>query len=122
LRNNCWKDSDNSIAFSDGSLAEPPIATCEIQAYTYAARLAASRLARDIWGDEQLAARQELAAQMLKERFNRDFWDEERGTFLLALSGRGHKRRVGSVTSNPGHLLWSGIVDDEPRHGSSTAC
>jgi glycogen debranching enzyme len=113
LRNHCWKDSDTSIVFTDGSVAEPPIATCEIQGYTYAARLAAARLARDIWDDEQLAARQEQAAQTLKERFNRDFWDEEQGTFLLALSGRGHKRRVGAVTSNPGQLLWSGIVDEE---------
>ncbi|MEJ2032575.1 MAG: hypothetical protein P8Y63_05960 [Deltaproteobacteria bacterium] len=33
------------------------------------------------------------------------------GYFALALDGR--KRQVDSVTSNMGHLLWSGIVDEE---------
>ncbi len=36
---------------------------------------------------------------------------EERGTFALALDR--YKRRVDSLTSNPGHLLFSGIAEDE---------
>jgi len=48
----------------------------------------------------------------LRERFNREFWNEARGTFLLALAGP-EKARVDSVTSNPGQCLWSGIVDDD---------
>jgi glycogen debranching enzyme len=58
------------------------------------------------------AARQEREAATLRERFNRDFWNEERGTFLLALAGDA-KERVDAVTSNPGQLLWSGIVEEE---------
>jgi glycogen debranching enzyme len=112
LRNQCWKDSDGSIAFADGHCAEPPIATCEIQGYTYDARLRAARLARDVWGDHELADRQEREAMALRERFNRDYWYEERGFFLLALAGRGGTERVDSVTSNAGQLLWSGIVED----------
>jgi glycogen debranching enzyme len=112
LTNLCWKDSDDAILFADGRVAEPPVATCENQAYAYDARLRVARLARELWDDESLAERQEEAAAALRERFNRDFWNEERGTFLLALAGPG-KARVDSVTSNPGQCLWSGIVDED---------
>ncbi|MGN6429781.1 MAG: amylo-alpha-1,6-glucosidase [Gaiellaceae bacterium] len=108
LKNHCWKDSDNSIQFADGRPAEGPIATCEIQGYAYDARVRAARLAREIWGDEELAAEQERKAARLRERFDRDFWSDELGTYVLALDGGKHQ--VDSVTSNPGHLLWSGIV------------
>src|SRR5262249_58126933 len=50
-------------------------------------------------------------AASLKERFNRDFWVDQRGFFALALDGR--KRKVDSLTSNIGHLLWSGIADED---------
>ena len=45
----------------------------------------------------------------LKRRFNRDFWVEDGEYFALALDPDG--RQVDSLTSNNGHLLWSGIVD-----------
>ena len=34
LRNQAWKDSDEAIRHSDGSIAEGPIATVEEQAFT----------------------------------------------------------------------------------------
>jgi glycogen debranching enzyme len=55
LKNHCWKDSDNSIQFADGRTALGPIATCEIQGYTYDARIRVARLAREFWDDEDLA-------------------------------------------------------------------
>ncbi|HET7758870.1 MAG TPA: hypothetical protein VFK62_03025, partial [Gaiellaceae bacterium] len=45
----------------------------------------------------------------LKRRFNRDFWVEDGEYFALALDAHGDQ--VDSLTSNNGHLLWSGIVD-----------
>jgi glycogen debranching enzyme len=110
LDNQCWKDSDDSIRFADGRLAEPPIATCEIQGYAYAARLSSARLMREVWGDEETARRLEHDAAEVKRRFNKDFWVRGRGHFALALDGE--KNQVDSLTSNIGHLLWSGIVDD----------
>jgi glycogen debranching enzyme len=110
LGNQCWKDSGNSMLFADGRQAETPIATCEIQGYAYDARRRLARLAREIWGDEALAQRLERDAAALRERFNRDFWNEERGHYVLALDGQ--KRQVDSLTSNTGQLLWSGIVDE----------
>jgi putative sterol carrier protein len=111
LENQCWKDSWNSILFADGTLASLPRATCEIQGYVYDARLRSARLARLVWDDPDLADRLEAQAAELKRRFNQDFWLEDRQFFALALDGS--KRRVDSLTSNIGHLLWSGIVDDD---------
>jgi glycogen debranching enzyme len=105
------------MLFADGHLAEPPIATCELQGYAYDARLRAARLARGAWGDAALAERLEADARTLKERFNRDFWNDERGHYVLALDR--NKRQVDALTSNVGHLLWSGIVDE--RHAEATA-
>ena len=111
LDNQCWKDSWNSILFSDGTLAPTPRATCEIQGYVYDGKKRCARLAREIWRDNELADRLEREAATLKKNFNRDFWIEERQFFALALDGQ--KRKVDSLSSNIGHLLWSGIVEDD---------
>jgi glycogen debranching enzyme len=111
LENQCWKDSWNSILFADGTNSKLPRATCEIQGYAYDARRRAARLARVAWDDAQLADRLERDAEELKRRFNRDYWLSERGYFALAIDGDG--RKVDALTSNIGHLLWSGIVDDD---------
>ena len=110
LANQCWKDSWDAIQFADGTLARGAIATCEIQGYVYDARRRAARLAREVWGDEALGERLERQAADLRERFRRDFWMPERGCHALALDG--DKRQVDSLTSNIGHLLWSGMLDD----------
>ncbi|MBA3734519.1 MAG: amylo-alpha-1,6-glucosidase [Actinobacteria bacterium] len=110
LENQCWKDSWDSIRFRDGSIAKGPIATCEIQGYVYDAKVRAARLAREIWEDDELAERLEREAEDLKQRFDEDFWMADRGFYALALDGA--KRPVDSLTSNAGHLLWSGIVPE----------
>jgi glycogen debranching enzyme len=109
LINQCWKDSWNSIQFADGRLAQGPIATCEIQGYVYDAQRRSARLAREVWKDEALSERLERRAADLRERFRRDFWMPGRGCHALALDG--DKRQVDGLTSNIGHLLWSGILD-----------
>jgi len=111
LENQCWKDSWNSILFHDGSLAQSPRATCEIQGYAYDAKMRCARLAREVWQDGALAAKLEEQAADLKRRFNQDFWVADRQFFALALDGA--KKKVDSLCSNIGHLLWSGIVDDD---------
>src|SRR5579871_1648356 len=111
LDNQCWKDSWDSIAFADGTIAPLPRATCELQGYVYDAKLRTARLARNIWNDHGWAKQLENEAADLKKRFNRDFWIPERNFFALALDGQ--KRKVDSLTSNIGHLLWSGICDED---------
>ncbi len=110
LANQCWKDSWDSIQFADGRLAQGPIATCEIQGYAYDAQRRAARLAREVWHDEALSDHLERRAAELCARFRRDFWIPDRGCHALALDGE--KRQVDSLTSNIGHLLWSGILDE----------
>jgi len=111
LENQCWKDSWNSVLFSDGRVASSPRALCEIQGYAYDAKVRCARLAKTVWQDAKLASRLEKEAAELKQRFNRDFYIPERKFFALALDG--DKQKVDSLTSNIGHLLWSGIVDDD---------
>ena len=109
LENQCWKDSWDSISFHDGSLPGFPRATCELQGYAYDAKVRGARLAREIWKDPQLADTLERDAADLKRRFNRDYWVENGEYFAIALDEKG--RQVDSLSSNNGHLLWSGIVD-----------
>jgi glycogen debranching enzyme len=111
LENMCWKDSWNSILFADGSMSELPRATCEIQGLVYDAKVRAARLARAFWNDVALAETLERQAAELKERFNRDYWVPKKKFFALALDGK--KKQVDSLTSNIGHLLWSGIVEHD---------
>ena len=110
LDNQSWKDSGDSMRFTDGSLAEPPIAPCEVQGYVYDAKLRTAELAREVWRDRTLAERLEREAAELKQRFDEAFWCD-RGYYALALDR--DKRHVDSLTSNIGHLLWSGIVPEE---------
>ncbi|WP_320069490.1 glycogen debranching N-terminal domain-containing protein [Micromonospora sp. RTGN7] len=110
LQNQCWKDSWDSISYRDGRLPGFPRASCETQGYAYDAKLRGARLARTFWNDPAYADRLEREAAALKERFNRDFWLPDREHYALALDPEGHP--VDSLSSNIGHLLWSGIVDE----------
>jgi glycogen debranching enzyme len=111
-----WKDSWDSVFHADGTLAEPPIALCEIQAYIYAARRAAAEMAMML-GDAQRAADLQSAADDLQRRFELAFWCEELSTYALALDGE--KRLCRVRTSNAGHCLFAGIAS--PERGARTA-
>ncbi len=102
-----WKDSNDSVFHRDGTLAEGPIALCEVQGYVYAARLGMARLAR-VLGHERIADEQTARAAALRENFDRAFWCPELSTYALALDAKKRPCRVKS--SNPGHCLFSGIA------------
>jgi glycogen debranching enzyme len=112
LENQSWKDSGDSQRFADGTIADPPIAPCEVQGYVYDAKLRMAELAREVWRERELADRLERDAEQLRQRFNDAFWVDRRGGYY-ALALDGEKRPVDSLCSNIGHLLWSGIVPDE---------
>ena len=109
LVNQSWKDSGDSQLFHDGRRAESPIASCEVQGYVYDAKLRLAELAREVWRERELADRLEREAAELRRRFDEAFWCEARGGYY-ALALDAGKERVDSLTSNIGHLLWSGIV------------
>lgn len=102
-----WKDSQDSIFHADGSLADAPIALCEVQAYVYDARLRgaimADALGRHARGDE--LRRQ---AERLRAAFEEQFWCEAESTYAIALDGRKQPCRVRS--SNAGYCLFGGIA------------
>jgi len=102
-----WKDSHDSVFHADGTLAEGPIALCEVQGYVYAAKRAAAGLAA-ILDRAELAARWEREAKELRDRFEQAFWCDELNTYALALDGKKRPCRV--RTSNPGHCLFTGIA------------
>ena len=109
----CWKDSWDSMQFADGTLARSPLAVCEVQGYAYAARVRCAELAREVWGDPALAERLERTAAELKERFDQAFWVERGDASFYALALDRDKRPVDALSSNAGHLLWTGIAKQE---------
>ncbi|HEX9051430.1 MAG TPA: glycogen debranching N-terminal domain-containing protein [Anaeromyxobacter sp.] len=116
LVNQGWKDSSDSVRFRDGRIAEPPIALVEVQGYAYDARRRTADLARRL-GHGAEAERLEEEAAALRRRIRERYWLEDRRFYAEALDGA--KRRVDALTSNPGHLLWTGAVD--PDHAKAIA-
>ncbi len=110
LANQGWKDSGDGIRYHDGRVAMAPLALCEVQGYAYAAYRARAAIAERL-GQQALVSRYERLATRLKTNFNRDFWLDDLGWFAVALGP--DKQPVDSLTSNMGHCLWSGIVDDD---------
>jgi glycogen debranching enzyme len=107
LINQGWKDAGNSILHADGSMPEPPLALCEVQAYVFRAWTQAAALL-DALGDRAAAADLRGRAAALRERFERDFWSEDLGCYRLARAAGG--RPVEVASSNSGQVLWGGIA------------
>jgi glycogen debranching enzyme len=105
-----WRDAENAVVYADGRQVETPIATCELQGYWYAAQqfMAAFSVVAGSMSDARAHWR---SAAELKERFNRDFWMP--GERCIALGLETDKQQIGSVTSNAGQTLTTGIVTDE---------
>jgi glycogen debranching enzyme len=107
-----WKDSNDSVFHADGTLAEGPIALCEVQGYAYAAWRGAAELA-ELRKDAVNAREWHARAERLRARFDESFWCDELGTYALALDG--HKRACRVRSSNPAHCLFTGIVASPER-------
>jgi glycogen debranching enzyme len=101
----------DGIQFSAGSIPCLPIATAEIQGYVYDAKCRVARIARELMKDGVLAQPLERDADVLRERFNRDFLSDKRGGYYVGFDG--DRRPIDSMTSNMAHLPWSGIVPKE---------
>ncbi|HEX5366547.1 MAG TPA: glycogen debranching N-terminal domain-containing protein [Acidimicrobiales bacterium] len=109
-RHQAWKDSPAPVVAADGSPARGPIAVAEVQGYAYAAFRARAHFATEA-GDRRRASEWQARATSLRASFNLDFWVEAEGWPALALDGDG--RAVAALASNVGHLLWTGILDEE---------
>ena len=107
LINQGWKDSHDSVFHEDGTIAAGPIAIVEVQAYVYGAWSAAAIMARAL-GEDKRAAELRLRAEELQRHFDEAIFDEQLGTYVLALDGQKRPCRV--RTSNAGHALFTGIA------------
>lgn len=107
-RNQAWKDSYDAMVYEDGELVEPPIATCEEQAFVYAAKL---HLSETVWwlGEHDLARRLYHEASELKKRFHDAFWLDDEGIYAMALDAQ--KRPLRSIASNAGHCIAAAIAE-----------
>jgi glycogen debranching enzyme len=113
-----WKDSNDSVFYSDGRLAAGPIALCEVQSYVYAARRGIASVAKDL-GHTAVAEQLNTGASELKAKFETMFWSDELSMFALALDG--DKRQCRVRTSNAGHCLFSGIASEAHHRAVSEA-
>jgi glycogen debranching enzyme len=105
-----WKDSSDSIFHADGSVANGPIALCEVQGYIYGAKSQIADVA-EATGQNQQAEKLRHESKLLKQRFQDAFWCPEIRSYALALDGQKKQCRVRS--SNAGHTLFTGIASEE---------
>jgi glycogen debranching enzyme len=110
IRNQVWKDSGDSYRFADGRVARTPIAAVEVQGYAVAAWRGFADVLEGLGRDAE-AARRRAAADAMAQRIEEAFWMPEAGTYAMGLDRYGHQ--IDAVTSNPGHLLWSGAISPE---------
>jgi len=108
--NMAWKDAGDSMVYDDGTPVKGPKALCELQGYVYDAWLRMAQV-YDALGNADRAGELRAKAAKLYDRFNDVFWNEKTGFYAYMLDGQ--KRPVWTVASNPGHLLFSGIVPDD---------
>jgi glycogen debranching enzyme len=110
LINQGWKDSHDSVFHADGTLAGGPIALCEVQAYVHEAYRSAAMLA-EAMGRRGRATELRERADFVRDRFERQFWSDAIGTYVLALDG--DKQPCTVRTSNAGHALFTGTARPE---------
>jgi len=92
LQNQSWKDSGSYHII-------PPVSMVEVQGYLYAA---ISKMA-ELDGNSSPPV-----ITNFKRDFNKHFWMKDMRYYAMALDGDGEQNR--EITSNPGHLLFTGIL------------
>jgi glycogen debranching enzyme len=110
LSNQGWKDSEDSVFHADGRFPEGPVALVEVQGYAFMAYQAMATFA-ERRGDPDAAGRWLARAEAVRATVEAKFWMEEEGFYGIAIDGAGALCRV--RTSNPGHLLASGLPAPE---------
>ncbi len=108
--NQGWKDSSNSLVHENGEYAKSPIALSEVQGYIYQAKNTLAPILQ-LLGETELAGKLEEEAKRLKDSFEQSFWMEDEQFYAIALDKDSEK--VKSVTSNPGHLLFSMLPETD---------
>jgi glycogen debranching enzyme len=104
-----WKDSADGIPDDAGEPLTAPVALVEVQGYVARAKRMMARLF-ELDGDGARADRLRGEAEAVEAALDR-FWREDKRCYAIGLDG--DKRPGSGLTSNQGHLLWAGAVNDE---------
>ncbi|MBA2874280.1 amylo-alpha-1,6-glucosidase [Thermaerobacillus caldiproteolyticus] len=110
IANQGWKDSGDSIVHRNGEYAKSPIALVEVQGYVYQAKMGLADIFEQM-NEPERAAELRHQAKELKEKFDKAFWMEDVQFYAIALDGE--KQQVGTITSNPGHVLFADMLDKD---------
>jgi glycogen debranching enzyme len=110
IANQGWKDSGDSIVHRNGEYAKSPIALVEVQGYVYQAKMGLADIFEQL-NETERATELRKQAKALKEKFDEQFWMEDVQFYAIALDEK--KEQVGTITSNPGHVLFSEMLDQD---------
>ncbi|ART75922.1 amylo-alpha-1,6-glucosidase [Sutcliffiella horikoshii] len=110
IANQGWKDSGDSIVHRNGDYATTPIALSEVQGYVYQAKMGVASI-YDKLGDPERAAVLREESTKLKIKFDEEFWMDDVNFYAIALDK--NKQQVGTITSNPGHILFSEMLEED---------
>lgn len=110
IANQGWKDSGDSIVHRNGHYAKTPIALSEVQGYVYQAKMELAEIYESLGNAEKSRNLVEQASK-LKEKFESEFWMDDVQFYAIALDE--FKKQVGTITSNPGHILFSNMLSPD---------
>ncbi len=105
-----WKDAADAVVYPDGRQVKQPKALCELQGYVFDAWMRMAEVF-DALDEPERSADLRTKAAGLQERFEKAFWCEDMGFYAFGLDSE--KDPIKTVSSNPGHVLWSGIASPE---------
>jgi glycogen debranching enzyme len=105
-----WKDAGDAVVYPDGRQVKQPKALCELQGYVFDAWMRMAEVF-DALDEPERASGLRTKAGQLQMKFEAAFWCEDMGFYAFGLDPE--KDPIKTVSSNPGHCLWSGIASPE---------
>jgi glycogen debranching enzyme len=110
IENQGWKDSGDAIVYPNGTQVKAPKALCELQGYVFDAWMRMAEVF-DVLGEREFSGELRSKAAKLRQSFEESFWCDDIGFYAFTLDP--DKKPVRTVSSNPGHCLWSGMISPE---------
>lgn len=116
-----WKDAGDSLTHADGTQARGRVAVVEVQGYAEAAWRGAAEMLR-AQGDAAAAAAAAVRGERIRDALARRFFLPDlgpSGCHALALDGQ--DRPLAVLSSDPGHLLWTGSLEPDAARAVADA-
>ncbi len=107
LQTQSWRDGSGD--FLDSMIS--PLSVIGVQGYAYSVLSQSQEFLRTCGATDQLLEKMSEAAEKMKSSIFEDFKIPGLNYLALAMDGKGKLNK--SVTSDPGHLLFSGILEKD---------